>query len=315
MNGCTPKYGEANPCAGIDPSQIREQGLPGAVGLPGQTPTFVVGTVLTGPAPSVTFTMVNSLLYRVDFIIPSTNIHQAQTWTATQTFADVVVDGTFTSNGGATFDLLTVVTGITLTGISTFNGAATFNSSITAVAGITTNAITVSGLTTLNGAVKIPNITQLTAGQPQQGNVVVAPDGTLYFVVSSSSSNTAFNATALANVIAFGAAESALAANLNFTVPAGPDALVNLAAQLTFIFSGSNPPADISQFILRARLDNAVTGTVVAANDFSNFEASCNTLGQFSAAAGSHVLYFTVQGLGYGSSSVLLQGITSRVTF
>lgn len=315
MPSCPPNYDGANPCANDDPSLIREMGLPGAVGLPGSTPVFVVGTVFSGPAPSVTFTAVNPLLYRVDFIIPSTNIHDAQTWTATQTFADVIVDGTFTTNGGATIDVLTVTGIAAFNDLVTFGGAVTFSSSLTAVSGITANAITVSGTTTLNSTVLIPNIPQLGAAVAILGTVVVLPDGTLNYSPSSSGANTASNTSALSAVIPYNQAETAIAFTLPLVIPSGASAIMNLSAVLKFSVSGANPPSDVSYFFMSCRLDDPVTGTVLGTSNFTNFEASGTVLSLTTVPAGPHTLYFTISGASVGTSSIVLAGITAIANF
>ncbi len=312
---CAPDYGNSNPCFQADPALIREQGRPGSPGIPGGTPAFVVGTVATGPNPSVTYTMVNPLLYRVDYIIPSTNVNQPNTWTATQTFTDIIVSGNASVLGTTTLTVLDVSGTATFAGLTVFNGATTFNSSADFAAGITTTTLTASGLVTLNGIVKIPNIVQLPAATAIQGAVVVQPDGTLNFVVANTGANVVAGSSALAAVVAWNSAEVAIAFSQNFVVPAGPDARVSVVAQVTLQPNGANPPANLSGFIIRARLDDVVIGTVVTANGVTNFEASCNLLGDFTAPAGAHTVFYTIQGLGTGGSSINLTSISGTIKF
>jgi hypothetical protein len=275
-----------------------------------------VGTVATGPNPSVTYTMVNPLLYRVDYIIPSTNVNQPNTWTATQTFTDIIVSGTISALGTTSLTILNVSGAATFAGLTVFNGATTFNSSADFAAGITTTTLTASGTVTLNGAVLIPNIVQLPAATAISGIVVVQPDGTLNFTPGNTGSNVVAGSSGLAQVVLDTSAEVAIAFSQNFTVPAGPDATVNVVAQLTSQVSGTNPPATVSGWIFRIRLDDVVVGTVVVANGITNFEGSVNLLGGFLAPAGAHTLFYTVQGLGgAGTNAINLTSVSGRVTF
>lgn len=314
MSGCS-----TNPCAPVNPcdcaetADIREQGPPGGRGLPGGIPVFQIGATVSGPVPSVTLTMVNPLLYTLDFIIPSVGTNLPNTWSATQTFSvqTIFSDG-FAASGSSTIVDLTVSGTLQaalsiFTGLSTFNGNTVFNGT-NDFQGDTTfvNA-------TVNGDFKMPNLAALGAGQAVLGTVVAKADGTFAFTVGAA--NSASGSTALAATIVFNASETAIAFNLPFVVPAGPDALCVVVAQMTVNYSGANPPADISNWYFRCRLDNPTIGAQLGINVVSNFEGSVNLNAQVTVPAGAHTLYFTIQGSGLGSSSLTLTNIEARVNF
>lgn len=293
---------------------IREQGPPGRAGTPGGVPVFQIGSTVSGPVPLVTITEVNPLLYTLDFVIPQIGTGLPNSWTAVQTFdlppvfvtgftatgastaVDLTISGTFTMNGPGFF-----------VGDSVFNGDTTFNGLNHFVGDTDAVNLTVSGI------FKIPNITQLGAGVAQLGTVVIVPDGTLYYAVPSGT-NIVIGSMALATVVVFNAAEASFFSSA-FVIPAGPSAQVTLYAQLTIVFSGANPPVDVGQFYLRARLDDAVIGTVVSASAGTNFEATIQLSSSVLVPAGAHTMYFTMQGLAVGTSSIVMTGITTRISF
>lgn len=317
MSDCTPNFEGANPCANTDPSLIREMGLPGQKGLPGSTPVFVVGTVIAGPTPSVTFTAVNPLLYRVDFIIPSTNINTINNWTATQNFTDVTVAGTFTTTGGATIDVLEVTGAATFGGAVEFNGAVTYNSSAEFLAGFTANTGTITGDFSVDGTFTNDGISQLPAAMCIRGQVVANDCGQLFYI-NGQGPNSVVGATALAQSVAFNAAEAGIAFTLAFTVPFVASCGSAMNQNITVFGrvltnAGGALPADISKFIVQVRLDDLVTGTVIANGTFTNFEAGAQWFVNANVAPGAHTLYFTVQGLGVGTASIGLTEIDCSV--
>lgn len=319
-SGCQPNYSDANPCQGEPPGLIREQGRPGAPGIPGGTPVFQVGTVLSGGTPSVTYTMINPLLYRVDYIIPGTATSQANTWTATQTFAGgVVVTGAFETTGGATLDSLHVTGTSTFDGASEFGGSAEFASSLTCLTTITTANLTASGTSTLNGPLINAGIAALPAAKAILGQVVADSCGQFYYI-NGQGPNSVVGATALAQSVPFDQAETAIAFTVAFTVPSVADCGSPANANVTIFGrvvtdAGGALPADISNFIVRIRLDNPTTGTVLAAPKFTNFELEGQWYVNANLAPGTHTLYFTVQGLAVGSASIGLTEIDCSVNF
>ncbi len=309
VSPCAP----VNPCDCVEPAAIREQGPPGRAGTPGGVPVFQIGTVVSGPVPIVTITQVNPLLYTLDFVIPSVGTNLPNTWTAVQTFdlppvfvtgftatgsstaVDFATSGTFTMNGPGVF-----------VGDSVFNGDTTFNGLNHFVGDTDAVNLTVTGDVKLTGVVVLPAATAI------QGNVVIGVDGKLYFVVGSS--NIASGSTALAATIVFNAAETAIAFNLPFTIPAGPDAVCGIVMQMT-TKPNVNPPTDWSDFLVRCRLDNAVLGTVVGATGVTVFEGTAQINAVATIPAGSHTLFFTIQGTGDGTNSIDLTSITARISF
>ncbi len=309
VNPCAP----VNPCDCVEPAAIREQGPPGPGGAPGGIPVFQIGVVISGPVPSVTVIQVNPLLYTLNFVIPSANTSFPNTWIDVQTFsATAVFTNGFTATGSSTIADLTVqtltVSGTgTYVGLQTFNGDATFNGINTFVGATTMTDLTV------NGILKIPNIVALPAATAILGRVVVGTDGRLYFIVGTGA-NVASGSTALAATIPFNQVETAIGFNLPFTIPAGPDASIEIVMQMT-VQPTVNPPASYSNFLVQVRLDNATLGTVVAATGVSVYESTAQLNGRATVPAGAHTLFFTITGLGSGSSSIALTSISARVTF
>lgn len=310
-NPCAP----VNPCECAETADIREQGPPGSRGLPGGIPVFQIGTTVSGPVPMVTITQVNPLLYTLDFVIPSVGTDLPNTWLATQTFAVPAVfsDG-FSALGTSTFVNLTVsgdfqAAASIFTGLSTFNGNTVFNGT-NDFQGDTTFLNT-----TIAGTFKLTSLIALPANTAILGELVVLADGTIRFSPTTTSANIISGFTALAAVIPFNQSETAIAFNQPFVIPAGGPSSVRIDAILGALPSGANPPADLSQYLLNARLDDAVTGTVVASAIFSNYEAEALLVGNFLVAAGAHTMYYTIQGIGLGSSSVALRNMGGRIEF
>jgi hypothetical protein len=292
---------------------IREQGPPGAGGAPGGIPVFQIGVVISGPVPSVTVVQVNPLLYTLNFVIPSANTSFANTWIEVQTFqSKAVFNAGFTAIGSSTIEDLTVQTltvagAGTFVGLQTFNGNTIFNGANNFVGAVTTGDLTG------NGIIKFPNLVVLPAATAINGTVVMGTDGRLYFVVGSGS-NVASGSTGLAANIPFNQAETAIGFNLPFTIPAGPDAAVEIVMQMT-LQPTVNPPPNYSSFLINVRLDNAALGTVIAATGVSNYETTAQLNGRATIPAGSHTLFFTITGLGLGTSTITLTSIAARVTF
>ncbi len=309
VNPCAP----VNPCDCVEPAAIREQGPPGPGGAPGGIPVFQIGVVVVGPVPQVTILEVNPLLYTLNFVIPSANTTFPNTWTDVQTFnAKAVFNNGFTATGSSTIADLTVQTltvaasGIYV-GLQTFNGNTIFNGTNNFV-----GATTMADLD-VNGIFRIPNIVVLPAATAIQGRVVVGTDGRLYFIVGTGS-NVASGSTALAATIPFNQVETAIGFNLPFTIPAGPDTAIEIVMQMT-LQPTVNPPTTYSNFRIQVRLDNATLGTVVAATGVSNYESTAQLNGVATVPAGAHTLFFTITGLGTGTSSIALTSISARVTF
>ena len=319
-NGCQPNYSDANPCQNADPGLIREQGRPGAPGVPGGTPVFQVGSVLSGATPSVTYTMINPLLYRVDYIIPGTAVNQANTWTATQTFAGGVnVTGPLVASGGATLDSLNVSGLSTFDGGTLFNGAAEFASSLTCLTTITTANLAVTGTSTLAGPLINDGMAALPAGRAIRGIVVADSCGQIYYI-QGRGPNSVDGSSALSQSVPYDQAETAIAFTVAFTVPSVADC-GSPTSQLCTIYgrivtdAGGALPTDVSTYVVRVRLDNPSTGTELANIAFTNFERTgLWNVGQV-IPPGTHTLYFTVQGLGLGSSTIGLTEIDCSVNF
>lgn len=316
---CAPDFGDSNPCRGTDPALIREMGKPGTPGVPGGTPTFEVGSVVNGATPSVTYTMVNPLLYRVDYVIPSAGTETANTWALEQTFLGGIATVGITDTGTSNLTILNVSGASTFAGISTFGGAAIFNSSATFNGGLTAfgssamQSLLVTGPLSNNGMIGLP------ASVCIKGQVVVDTCGTFYYINAQGPNSTA-GANSLSQTVTFNNTETGIALTVPFTIPFTP-ACGTAMNQNVQIFgrlltnAGGAIPADVSRFIVRVRLDNASTGAVLANDEFTNFEAAANWLVNANLAPGGHTLYFTIQGLGLGSSSIGLTEIDCSVNF
>ena len=323
---CAPDFGDQNPCRDQDASLFREMGLPGPPGAPGTTPAFVIGSVTEGAVPSVTLTKVNPLLYRMDFIIPQTGVNQTNTWTATQTYnATSNFNELATFTGGITTNTLTVSGPAIFNGASTFGGAVTFESSATFLGGITTNTLTTTGDVNVGGQLITTGditdsaIAQLGAGIAIRGTVVADSCGKLFYINGTGPNSNAVS-SALALTIAYNAAEGSVGVTLPFTVPnlapcgTAMNANVNLFGRITSAAGGALP-TDISAFLMLVRLDNSSSGTILASASITNFEKQALWNVNASIAPGPHTLYFTVQGLGVGTSSITLAEIDASINF
>ncbi len=133
---------------------VREEGPPGPAGADGGTPAFQVGTVTSGPDPSVTLTQVTPLLYTIDFVLPSAPTSTPNTWSDTQTFTvEAIFNGGLTANGPVTVDDDLTVTqnaslnDVTVAGTFSANGTSTFqNASIFGNLDVGGNASVTGGL-------------------------------------------------------------------------------------------------------------------------------------------------------------------------
>jgi len=320
MNGCQPNFSDANPCQGQDPTLIREQGRPGAPGVPGGTPIFQVGTVLSGATPAVTYTMINPLLYRVDYIIPGTATNQANTWTATQTFSGAAIfQGALTTTGGATIDTLHVTGDSVFDGATTFGGAVICQSSFECLTGITTDTLAVTTSATVGGAFTNSGAIPLPAGKAVRGIAVLDSCGRLYYI-NGIGPNSAAAGSLLSQSVTYNQSETAISFTLPFTVPNTADcgspasAVVNIFGRLVNN-SGGALPSDISAFITRVRLDDPATGTICAQAQFTNFQREVAWNTNVTIPPGAHTMYFTIQGQGDGSSSITLTEIDCSINF
>lgn len=321
MSGnCPPDYGNSNPCDGAQPSLIREKGRPGSPGVPGGTPVFQVGTVVNGGSPSVTYTMVNPLLYRVDYVLPSAGLADLNEWTALQTFLAGIATVGITDTGTATLNILVVGGAAEFNGATEFNGAVTFNSSATFAAGLTAEGQSVMQDLAVNGVFIVPGPQSLAAGEVYMGYAVLDSCGRLK-ITNGVGPNIENGGNNFTQVVAFDAPETAIALTLPFTVPSvaecgvAPNSVISVYGQLQASVAGAIP-TDISDFTYRIRLDNAVTGQVLYASVINNFQSGQNfNFVAANTAPGAHTLYFTIQGLAGGSSSITLTALECTVTF
>jgi hypothetical protein len=159
----------------------------------------------------------------------------------------------------------------------------------------------------------------LAANVCYRGYVVVDSCGRLRYV-NGFSPNSAASGTALSQTVVFNAAETAIAFNLPLTVPSVPDCGAAMAVNATIFgrlvtAAGGALPADISTFVIRVRLDNAVTGFTLAGPSITNFESQGEWYVNAQLTPGPHTLFFTISGNGVGSSSIDLIFIECAVNF
>lgn len=158
---------------GEDCLAVRPQGPDGDPGPDGITPTFEVGDVTGGGAPSVTAEAVSPTLYTLDFILPETYTLGDNIWTGTNTFlGDVTVSGSVLSAlGGLTTAFLVVTNG------STFNGV-TITGAVVLTA---TSTLTVAGSATFNGTTTINGACSINGDLTVTGSVTFGGDVTFTF--------------------------------------------------------------------------------------------------------------------------------------
>lgn len=321
MSNC----GDTNPCAPVNPcdcaetAAIREQGPPGARGLPGGIPVFTIGTVTSGAVPSVTIVQVNPLLYQINFVIPTVKLNTDNFWTGVQTFEQTAIfQAGLHAAGASTFDQLTASGAFTAEGTALFLGVATFsgpvvlNSDATVAGTVNTLNLHVRGEARFDATALAPNTCYI-------GYCVLDSCGRLHYV-NAFSPNSAAGGTGLAQVVTFAQSETAIGFNLPFVVPNVPDCGSAMSVTSTIFGrvstnAGGALPPDISAFRVTVRLDNAVTGTVLATASFTNFEFAGQWYVNAQIPPGSHTLFFTVQGLGVGSSSITLSEVTCAIQF
>jgi hypothetical protein len=321
MSSCgnTDPCAPVNPCDCVEPAAIREQGPPGPGGAPGGIPVFQIGVVIAGAVPAVTIVQVNPLLYTLNFVIPSANLTTPNTWTEIQTFqGKAVFNNGFTATGDSNIQTLTVgnltVAGNgTYVGLQTFNGGAVFNGPAEFNGGADIDQLRVSG--TIQNA----GITQLPANTPILGTVAVDNCGNFFYQGTLGPNSTA-GSSALAMNVPFNQAETAIPFSLPFVVPnlpacgvAQPAAVIIRGDVVTN--AGGAIPVDISSFRVFVRLDNAVTGTILAQRIFTNFEAGGAWITNALIPPGAHTLFFTIAGLSVGSSTITLIAIDCSIDF
>ncbi len=321
MSGCgdTNPCAPVNPCDCVEPAAIREQGPPGPGGAPGGIPVFQIGAVVAGATPQVTIVQVNPLLYTLNFVIPSANVNTPNIWTEVQTFQGTAIfSNGFNASGNSTIEnltvqKLTVADAGTFIGTQTFTAGAIFNDGIAVTGGVVADNVSVSGTLQNAGIIALP------PNVPILGTTVVDNCGNFYFV-GNIGPNSVSGSTGLAVNVPFNQAETALPFSLPFTVPnvAGcgvPQPAVVIIRGDIVANAGGALPIDISTFRLFVRLDNAVTGTILAQRTFTNFEAGGTWIVNALIPPGSHTLWFTIAGLSVGTSTITLIAIDCSVDF
>lgn len=260
-----------------DAIALTSLGTPGSQGLPGQTPSLVIGTVTTGTTASASIALVQTSppVYSLSFVLP---VGGTQTYTTPQTF-----NSTATFNGQ-----------IISTGTNTFTGATTFGA---------------GSSVSLNGTLFFGGVEQASASDCLSYRLVVTSSGQVKGIMGDGAA--VYIGTDAATVTkAFDSlTNSAFGPVVNFSTACETSA--KILVDVNFLNPGTSggSPTALSLYAIKL-YDGA---TLIGSRQISNYSGGESIYFNVNLTAGSHSINLAIAGMNIGDTGGSIQTTASSI--
>jgi len=252
-------------------------GTPGLQGLPGQTPSIIIGTVTTGSAAAASIPLIQASppVYQLNLTLP---VGTTQVITTPQTFnSTVTINGNLTSNGTNTF-----------TGSTTFSAA-------TSVA--------------FNGNVFFGGIQQASTSDCIAFRAVVTSTGQLKGIVGDGATTYIGTGSTLVTKAFDSTTDSAFGPVVNFSTACETQAKILVQVYLLNPGTSGGNPTALSLYTLKL-YDSA---TLIGVSQCSNYQGGDILPFTVTLAAGNHSLNLAIAGLNIGDTGGQLSVTASTI--